>query len=87
MPRRRRKVKSQTRGGASAPERCKKGLRECMVDTIREGRAFKTASGICMRAFNKCRLGRRKKAASAKGRCLKWAKKGRGKRRCLRRAA
>ena len=66
--RRRRKIKSKTRGGASAPKHCKTGLRDCMTGEIRKGRAFKTVSKSCMVEFNQCRLGRKRKGTKRRRR-------------------
>ena len=62
MPRRRRKVKSRTRGAASAPKWCKDAFKKCMRVPATRG-AGKVAKD-CLLAFNSCRLGRKRKGTA-----------------------
>lgn len=58
------------RGGASAPQHCKKALSTCFTGTLRSGGSLRTAGKKCMTNFNVCRLGgkSRKRKSRRKGR-------------------
>jgi len=60
------KARKSKRGGASAPEHCKRALGTCMTSTIRGGDTMRTAGRKCMSAFSACRGGRKASARKAR---------------------
>lgn len=56
------------RGGASAPQHCKRQLSTCFTGTVRSGGSLRTAGRACMKQFNNCRLGGKRRKSRRKGR-------------------